>query len=180
MQEPSKPQHGMVFDSINEAWEFWADYGGRVGFGVRKQYNHYKKDGTRTTTSCRFVWCKEGLRKADKRDYKVTNPRSKTRTNCQARLGLKLICGKLTVHEFVEEHNHSLLQQETTHMLSSQRKMSEFQKHQIDLADDAGLQQRKSFDLMSKEVGGRTNLTYTRLDHIIYYHNREDKSYGVL
>jgi zinc finger SWIM domain-containing protein 3 len=180
MQEPRKPQHGMVFDSIKEAWEFWADYGGRVGFGVRKQYNHYKKDGTRTTTSCRFVCCKEGLRKADKRDYKVTNPRPDTRTNCQARLGLKLICGKLTVHEFVEEHNHSLLQQETTHMLSSQRKMSEFQKHQIDLADDAGLQQRKSFDLMSKEVGGRTNLTYTRLDHIIYYHNREDKSYGVL
>jgi zinc finger SWIM domain-containing protein 3 len=137
-------------------------------------------DGMRTTTSYRFVCCKEGLRKADKRDYKVTNPRSETRTNCQARLGLKLICGKLTVHEFVEEHNHSLLQQETTHMLSSQRKMSEFQKHQIDLADDAGLQQRKSFDLMSKEVGGRTNLTYTRLDHIIYYHNREDKSYGVL
>jgi zinc finger SWIM domain-containing protein 3 len=80
------------------------------------------------------------------------------------------------VHEFVEEHNHSLLQQETTHMLSSQRKMSEFQKHQIDLADDAGLQQRKSFDLMSKEVGGRTNLRYTRLDQKNYLRKRREKS----
>ncbi|KAJ1424002.1 FAR1 DNA-binding domain [Sesbania bispinosa] len=149
MQEDWKPKVDMFFDSLKDAWKFWVDYGGKVGFGVRRQYAHTKNDGS--ISSCRFVYCKEGLRKPDIRDYKTINPRPET--NCQARLGLKNICGKLIVHEFVEEHNHILHLQETTHMLSSQRKLSEAQCHQIDLADDAGLQQRKSFDLMSKEVG---------------------------
>nr|KYP69769.1 Protein FAR1-RELATED SEQUENCE 5 [Cajanus cajan] len=61
-------------------------------------------------------------------------------------------------------------------MLSSQRKLSEAQCQQIDLADDAGLQQRKSFDLMSKEVGGRTNLGYTRLDQKNYLRKRRQRS----
>lgn len=104
MQEDWKPKVGMVFDSTEDAWKYWVDYGGRVGFGVRKHYTHKKKDGS--TTSCRFVCCKEGLRKPDKRDYKTTNPRPETRTNCEARLGIKNVDGKLTVHDFVEEHNH--------------------------------------------------------------------------
>ncbi|XP_020235258.1 protein FAR1-RELATED SEQUENCE 5 [Cajanus cajan] len=86
------------------------------------------------------------------------------------------MCGKLIVHDFEEEHNHILHIQETTHMLSSQQKLSEAQCQQIDLADDAGLQQRKSFDLMSKEVGGRTNLGYTRLDQKNYLRKRRQRS----
>ena len=58
MQEYWKPKVGIIFDSIEKAWKFWVDYGGRVGFGVRKQYEHKKKDGS--TASCRFVCCKEG------------------------------------------------------------------------------------------------------------------------
>ncbi|KAI5442264.1 hypothetical protein KIW84_011360 [Lathyrus oleraceus] len=77
----------MIFDSIEDAWKFWVDYGGKVGFGVRKQYYHKNKNGI--ITSYKFVYCKEGLRKLDKRDYKTINPRPETRTNCQARLGIK-------------------------------------------------------------------------------------------
>jgi hypothetical protein len=40
--------------------------------------------------------------------------------------------------------------------------------NQIELADNGGVQQRKSFNLMSKEVGGRTNLGFTRLDQMIF------------
>ncbi|PNX84549.1 hypothetical protein L195_g043116, partial [Trifolium pratense] len=61
-------------------------------------------------------------------------------------------------------------------MLSSQRKVSEIHCQQIDLADDAGLQQRSSFDLMSKEVGGRTNLGFTRLDQKNYLKKRRQNS----
>jgi zinc finger SWIM domain-containing protein 3 len=74
---------------------------------------------------------------------------------------------KWTVHDFVQEHNHMLHSQETIYMLPSQQKVSEIQRQQIDLADDAGLQQKSSFDLMSKEVGGRTNLGCIRLDQKI-------------
>ena len=30
-----KPIKGMEFDTKEEAWDFWKDYGGRIGFGVR-------------------------------------------------------------------------------------------------------------------------------------------------
>ena len=28
------PQMGMKFSSVDEAWEFWVTYGGRMGFDV--------------------------------------------------------------------------------------------------------------------------------------------------
>jgi len=174
MEEDWKPKVDMIFTNAEDAYKFWTAYGGRVGFGVRKQYSHKTKDGL--TTSCRFVCCKEGLRKPDKRDFKTINPRPETRTNCPVRLGLKNVDGKLLVHDFVEKHNHILHSQETTHMLSSQRKVSEFQRHQIDLADDAGLQQRKTFDLMSKEVGDRTNLGFIRVDQKNYLRKLRQRS----
>lgn len=71
------------------------------------------------------------------------------------------------VHVLVEEHNHVLYLKETTHMLSSQH-VSKIQCQQIDQADDADLQHRKSFDLMSKEMGDRINLGYARLDQKNY------------
>jgi hypothetical protein len=80
------------------------------------------------------------------------------------------------VVDFVEEHNHDLQLPETTHMLPSQRKISQIQCQQIDLVDDAGLQQRNSFNLMSKEVGGRTNLRFTRLDQKNYLRKKKARS----
>lgn len=94
---------------------------------MRKQYSHNKKDGS--ISSSRFVCCKEGLRKPDKRYYKTINPRPETRTNCPARIGLKDMGGKLTVFDFVEEHNHAVHLQEITHMLSSEQKVLEVQCH---------------------------------------------------
>ncbi|XP_058731890.1 protein FAR1-RELATED SEQUENCE 5-like [Vicia villosa] len=155
MQEDWKPMIGMVFDSIEDAWKFWVDYGGKIGFRVRKQYSHKKKDGS--ISSSRFVCCKEGLRKPDKRDYKIINPRPETRTSCPARIGFKDMGGKFTVYDFVEEHNHSLHPQETQYMLSSEQKVSEVQCHQIELADENGLQQSVLLDLTSKKVGGSTS-----------------------
>jgi len=177
MEEDWRPRIDMIFDNFDDAWKFWVAYGGKVGFGVRIQYVHKSKKDC-SPTSCRFVCCKEGLRKPDKRDYKTIKPREETRTNCQARIGLKNMGEKWTVHDFMQEHNHLLHSQETIHMLPPQRKVSEIQRQQIDLADDAGLQQRSSFDLMSKEVGGRTNLGYIRLDQKNYLRKRRQKSLG--
>jgi zinc finger SWIM domain-containing protein 3 len=170
------PIKEMLFDNITDAWKFWNDYGKRIGFGARKQYIHKSKTGSGLATSCRFVCCKEGLRKPDKRDSKTIKPRPETRTKCQARIGLKNMGENWMVHDFVAEHNHVLHTQETTHMLSSQRKVSEIHCQQILLADDAGLQQRNSFDLMSKEVGGRTNLGFTRLVQKNYLRKRRQES----
>ncbi|KAK2437056.1 protein FAR1-RELATED SEQUENCE [Trifolium repens] len=75
---------------------------------------------------------------------------------------------KYQIHDFVDKHNHHLHLPETSHMLSCQRKLSEVQAHEINLADDAGIKQRALFELMSRQVGGRENLGYTRLDQKNY------------
>ena len=45
------PQIGQKFRNLDDAWTFWVDYGGHVGFEVRKRYaNESKYDGK--ITSC--------------------------------------------------------------------------------------------------------------------------------
>ncbi|XP_027336846.1 protein FAR1-RELATED SEQUENCE 5-like [Abrus precatorius] len=157
-----KPRVGLQFDTLEAAWKYWCEYGRITGFGVRKQYwNRRKVDGV--ISSCRYVCCKEGHRKDDKRT--VMKPRAETRTDCLVRITLFLGSNnKYVVHEFVEEHNHPLQVPETTHMLASHRNITEVQAHQIDLAESSGLQQKSSFQLMSTLAGHRTNVGYTPLD----------------
>lgn len=75
---------------------------------------------------------------------------------------------KYEIHNFNDKHNHQLNLFETTHMLASQRKLSEVQAHEINLADDVEIKQRDLFELMSRHVSGRENLSYTRVDQKNY------------
>ncbi|XP_027343015.1 protein FAR1-RELATED SEQUENCE 5-like [Abrus precatorius] len=164
---------GLQFNTLEEAWKYWI-----TGFGVRKQYyNRRKVDGV--ISSCRYVCCKEGHRKDDKRNLTVTKHRAETRTDCLVRITLLLGCNnKYVVHEFVEEHNHPLQLPETTHMLASHRKITEVQAHQIDLAESSGLRQKSSFQLMSTLAGHRANVGYTPLDAKNYLKSK--RQWGML
>ncbi|XP_058782736.1 protein FAR1-RELATED SEQUENCE 5-like [Vicia villosa] len=162
---------GMEFDSSEAPFQFWLAYGAHIGFGVRKRYvNKNKKTGS--ISSCRFVCCKEGLRQADKRDVFVSNHRAETRTDCKARISTVLKNEKFVIHEFIEGHNHSLQQPETTHMLASHRKITEVQAYEIDFADNYGLRQKSTFQLMCTQAGHSSNLGYTRLDIKNYLNER--------
>ncbi|KAF7807305.1 protein FAR1-RELATED SEQUENCE 5-like [Senna tora] len=160
MENDLKPREGMEFDTTEDACNFWTDYGRRIGFGVRRSFtNKSKKHGS--ITSCRFVCCIEGVRAKDKRDYLTINPRPETRTDCKARMAISYTNGKFKVYEFVEEHNHDLHLPQTSHMLACHQKLTKVQAQEIELADDLGLQQRATFNLMSTYAGGRDNLGYT-------------------
>ncbi|CAJ2644510.1 protein FAR1-RELATED SEQUENCE 5-like [Trifolium pratense] len=163
-----QPQLGKLFNTWEEAWEFWKDYGGKIGFNVRRQYFNPDKHGM--ILSARYVCSKEGVRKPDKRDRLTSNRRFQTRTGCPVKMGIKYLkdIAKYKIHDFFDKHNHELHLPETTHMLASQRNLSKIQAHEIDLADDAGIKQRALFELMSRQVGGRENLGYTRVDQKNY------------
>ncbi|XP_058752672.1 protein FAR1-RELATED SEQUENCE 5-like [Vicia villosa] len=170
-----KPMIGMEFDSSEAAFQFWLAYGAHVGFGVRKRYvNKNKKTGS--ISSCRFVCCKEGLRQTDKRDAFVSNHRAETRTDCKARISIILKNEKFVIHEFIEDHNHSLQQPETTHMLASHIKITEVKAYEIDLAYNSGLRQKSTFQLMCTQEGHSSNLGYTRLDIKNYLNARRQRS----
>ncbi|XP_075483731.1 protein FAR1-RELATED SEQUENCE 5-like [Primulina tabacum] len=164
-----KPKIGMKFDSLDESWKFWVEYGGKIGFGVRKNYFNKNKN-TGFITSYKYVCCKEGVRKKDKRDSSTLNHRLETRTNCKVRMGVTFVDSKYKVNEFIEEHNHPLQLQETVHMLSSQRKITEVQAYEIDLAEDVGLKQK------SKHAGGIDGLGYTMLEAKNYIRSKRQRS----
>jgi zinc finger SWIM domain-containing protein 3 len=149
------PKVGKLFNTWEDAWKFWNDYGAKRGFNVRRQYHNKNKDGI--ISSARYVCSKEGVRQPDKRDHLIVNHRLETRTECPVKLGIKYMkdIEKYQIHDFVDKHNHHLHLPETSHMLSCQRKLSEVQAHEINLADDAGIKQRALFELMSRQVGGR-------------------------
>ena len=152
----------MKFSSTDEAWMFWVSYGGQKGFEVRKRYsNKRKSDGK--IRSCRFVCANEGHKLKDKRDHLIKCPRAETRTDCQVRMGLILDRekGNCKVTELILEHNHALQLPQTSHLLVSQRKISELQGFEIETADDAGIGPKAAHELASIQVGGSLNLSYT-------------------
>ena len=65
-------------------------------------------------------------------------------------------------------------------MLACQRRKTENQAYELEVAEDAEIQQKASFDLMSKYVGCRENLGYTRQDakHYLNSKRRRDMAYG--
>ena len=153
----------MKFSTLDEACKFWEYYGGQIGFSVRKRYSNPSKfDGK--ITSCRYVCSKEGHRVADKRDHSTKQSRAETRTDYQVRIGLTIDreTGNYDIFDLVLEHNHMLHLKETCHLMPSQRKISEVQAFEIEMADDSGIGPKAAHELASRHVGGSCNLSYTR------------------
>ncbi|XP_075074665.1 protein FAR1-RELATED SEQUENCE 9-like [Nicotiana tabacum] len=65
-----------------------------------------------------------------------------------------------------------------THMLPSHRNLNDVQTHEIDLAEDAGLFSKGTFDFMSLQAGGRANLGCTKLDHKNYLRTKRQQAMG--
>ncbi|XP_070008654.1 protein FAR1-RELATED SEQUENCE 5-like [Nicotiana sylvestris] len=65
-----------------------------------------------------------------------------------------------------------------THMLPSHRNLNDVQTLEIDLAEDAGLFSKGTFDFMSLQAGGRANLGCTKLDHKNYLRTKRQQVMG--
>lgn len=127
------PEIGLEFNTLEEAWNHWVNYGKQMGFSVRKHFaNKSKIDGE--ITSRGFVCSKEVVRQIDKRN--VWTHWEETRTNCPVQLCINLDreTGKYGVYDFVCEHNHILHLPETTYKMQSEHKMSNVQASPRNLA----------------------------------------------
>jgi zinc finger SWIM domain-containing protein 3 len=112
------PKISMTFNSIDEAWNFWVTYGGRMGFDVRKCYtNKSGLDGLVTT--CRFVCSNQGSQAKDKKFSVCKRNRAHTRTGCMVRMCITLQRGNETykVHDLFVDHNHILQTVQTSHLM---------------------------------------------------------------
>ncbi|XP_059639869.1 protein FAR1-RELATED SEQUENCE 5-like [Cornus florida] len=152
------------FDSEEVAYDFYNEYGGRVGFSIRREYkNNSRKD--EKVTSRNFVCSKEGKRGEDKRDRKTKNRRAETRTDCRARMliAFNMEFDKYIVKDFKDTHNHPLISEECAHMMPLQRKIKLVQAIDMELAADCGIPIRKAFELSSRQAGGRESIGFTKV-----------------
>ena len=69
---------------------------------------------------------------------------------------------KYVVSEFIVEHNHYLHLPSTVHMMLSQQKVAATHAIEIDLARKSRLRLKQSYELLSKQVGGYDNLSFTK------------------
>ncbi|XP_059629318.1 protein FAR1-RELATED SEQUENCE 5-like [Cornus florida] len=157
------PHVDMQFDSEEAAYDFYNEYGGRVGFSIRREYkNNSRKDGK--LTSRNFVCCKEGKRGEDKRERKIKNRRAETCTDCHARMLItfNMEFGKYIVKDFKDTHNHPLISEDCAHIMPSQRKIKSVQAIDVELAADCGIPVRKAFELSSRQSGGRESIGFMK------------------
>ena len=159
------PKVGMRFRDSEEAWEFWVDYGGHIGFDVRKRSTIKSRcDGV--ITSRWFVCSNEGHRRKNQTDHEPKRIRAETRTNCKAHVIVTYdrVANNFEVTEVDLEHNHRLQLPQTCHLLASQRKISEVQAFEIETADDSGIMPKASHEYACRLVGGPNNLGHTYRD----------------
>ncbi|XP_042494245.1 protein FAR1-RELATED SEQUENCE 5-like [Macadamia integrifolia] len=172
-----KPRKGMLFNSENEAYDFYNSYGGAVDFSIRKDYAHWSNKDRTVMTNRRFVCSKAGSHGKDKRDGLTSKSRVETRTECQARMTIHLIeNGKYECHDLVEEHNNELHVEGTTHFMRSRRQISDLHGHEINLVDDSGIKPKNLFEYMGRQAGGIENLGYTSENHLNYLRTKRQRS----
>eukprot|EP00268_Persea_americana_P048001 TRINITY_DN5037_c1_g1_i3.p1 TRINITY_DN5037_c1_g1~~TRINITY_DN5037_c1_g1_i3.p1 ORF type:complete len:852 (-),score=138.98 TRINITY_DN5037_c1_g1_i3:305-2860(-) len=133
-----KPKVGMEFETVDDAYNFYNQFGRLRGFSIRK-HNSTKDKKTGLVKMRKFVCSNEGFRRVDKRDSNVRHHRDETRTGC---LGYMMVVlgenGKYCVTIFNDDHNHPLVDQDKTHMLRSQRKLALSQAAGDDDCDQSG------------------------------------------
>ena len=101
---------------------------------------------------------------------------NETRTGCLARLTISLQAnGKYWVIDFESNHNHELVDKSCVHMLPSQRIITDVQATEIELADNSGIPPKLAHELMSRQVGGRENLGFTKQDHKNYLRTKRKR-----
>ncbi|XP_010279169.1 PREDICTED: protein FAR1-RELATED SEQUENCE 5-like [Nelumbo nucifera] len=157
------PKIGMTFKTVDEAYDFYNTYAGRVGFSIRKD-NKVVCKRTCQIRFCKFCCSREGKRVADKRRINVKNPRAETRCGCMA--VMKISRGKdgcYRVIDFNETHNHTIATPSMPYMLRSQRITGKVQGDQAKMVD-TGIAPRVSMDLTVNEAGDCENIGFISVD----------------
>ncbi|XP_028063889.1 protein FAR1-RELATED SEQUENCE 5-like [Camellia sinensis] len=161
------PSLGTEFESKEIAYQFYNEYGRIMRFSIRRDYHtKSKKDGIMVTG--KFVCYKEGEK--DKQSEMVKQPQQHTRTNCKAFLYVSLDreLSKWVITKFDDTHNHIMHLPQCAHTMPSQRKVSEAQSINMELADAIGLLLKASHDFISTQAGGGEFVGFMREDQKSY------------
>ncbi|KAI3820774.1 hypothetical protein L1987_08322 [Smallanthus sonchifolius] len=168
-----RPEIGMIFLTLDEAFRFYDVYAKTGGFTVRKN-TQVTKHGLVTLKY--FVCSKEGQKFFCKVDtlsesndpnsvVKQRRNRPSIRTGCQAHLRLQLCHNnQYKVYGFVEDHNHIFVDSHDYQFLSAARKLSYNKEDLIYSLSKLNIGPVKSFNIMRTHYGGFDKTGVTAVD----------------
>ncbi|KAL6653248.1 hypothetical protein ACP70R_008826 [Stipagrostis hirtigluma subsp. patula] len=165
-----------MFNSEDEGFEFYNDYAYEKGFGVRKDYCEWDS-GHNEKTLRKFVCSCEGFR-AEKhltREIKMRRSRNITRCGCPAKLVIALDHNteQWYVKDFIDGHNHSMIEPDLSCFLRSHRRISDEQKAEIVLLQISGIRKHQIMDIMLKRYGGYDRVGFTSRDLYNFLHRNK-------
>jgi hypothetical protein len=154
------PRAGMEFNSVDEAFAYYIDYGNQVGFPVLKRSGkNCSKKGVRYEA---FICARGGKPNLKKEKSMETSLSGKI--DCKARIRLKIYDdGKVVVTSISLEHNHHLSPSKSRYFRRN-RKISSPVKRRLVLNDQAGIPMAKNFNALVVEHGGYEKLTFLEKD----------------
>ncbi|XP_076952070.1 protein FAR1-RELATED SEQUENCE 5-like [Bidens hawaiensis] len=153
----------MAFESIDLAYDFYCEYAKKAGFCVRKG-GSYMNDGI--LKSKYFTCSKEGHKplksydsmdnkESSKRPYYKRRKRPTIRCGRKAQIFLKSVDGiKFEINEFVEEHNHAMVEEEDMHFVRSNRKLTHVQEDILYELSTLNLGPVKAFNILRTKYRG--------------------------
>lgn len=179
------PLEGAKFVSIDQAYDFYKDYGKRAGFDVRKGGHYKPKDGEPPSLKW-FVCSKEGINPEPKEaankpkevisdvsdftmdenvEVKQTRNRGSSRCGCLAKIRIKKIPGGLyRVYTFIEGHNHPLVAEKDMIFMKSSRELGFTKQHFLFQASNANFGPSTGFKLLKQLCGGFDRIGATVVD----------------
>ncbi|KAG8377577.1 hypothetical protein BUALT_Bualt08G0047600 [Buddleja alternifolia] len=126
---------GLKFENEEDAYKYYIDYVGVVGFSIRKEF----------------------MNKNTVRGY-VTSRSSHVGKRATGQQH-----GKYQVVSFEAKHNYPLAPSKLFNMLSLQRKIKNVQAHELDLIDDSGICPKLAWEFACRQAGGPECLAFLRV-----------------
>lgn len=173
------PKLGMLFSTIDEAFDFYNTYAKDAGFSVRKSSEKKRIDATTKEKNIywkRFVCSKEG-HSVEKSVFNTDYERRvmETRENCSAEFQVKKKRGEsnYSVCKFVKEHTHMLSTPHKRHLLRSHRIITPAQKNLIDTYQSANVKTANAMAVFELQANGFENIGFTETD--LRNHNRDKR-----
>ncbi|KAI3885379.1 hypothetical protein MKX03_035902 [Papaver bracteatum] len=151
------PTVGMEFDSVDEAYNFYNQYAGKVGFSVRK-YSTSKSHRTNEINGRSYCCSRQGARDSRCKPIEECLRKSKQtnlRTGCKAMMCIrKRKEDKWVISRIVEEHNHKLAGVNERHKLRSIKRIASDQRDMLQKMQQAGLRSDLMTTFMNLEGRG--------------------------
>ncbi|KAI3844500.1 hypothetical protein MKX03_026170 [Papaver bracteatum] len=161
------PFIGQTFETDDEAFEYYTNLARKSGFAIRRESSRSNQD--RGVYSRVFVCHRYGPerhRKSAKAERK--RDRKTTVCGCESKMYIlkKIIGGvpRWSVKQFVNEHNHELLEDDQVRLLPAYRKIPDADRERILLLHKAGCSVHHIMKVLLVEMGEEEQLPFIERD----------------